>query len=91
MSRVWGETREIVMKNQFITGDHVENKPVATVDGIVYKVEGDTVWFCDDFGISYRMNAGSLRPRYEDFTWQEAREIMRVNGPKFRRWGEVEQ
>ena len=73
------------MRNPFVIGDHVENKPVGTVDGIVYKVEGDTVWFCDDFGTSYQMNAGSLQPRYEDFTRQDVREIMRVNEPKFRR------
>ncbi len=71
--------------NPFVIGDHVENKPVATVDGIVYQVNGDTVEFCDEFGTSYKMNSGSLCPRYKDFTWSEKHAILRINAPKFGR------
>ena len=45
------------MTNQFVIGDSVENKPVATVDGIVYKVEGDTVWLCLDEHLARRFAA----------------------------------
>lgn len=69
----------------FKVGDHVENKPVATVDGIVYRVSGELISFCDEHGINYKMNADGLRPRFEDFTWSEKHDVLRINAPKFGR------
>lgn len=70
---------------KFTVGDHVENKPVATVDGIVYRVEDNFIRFCDGFGINYKMRAEGLRTRYKPFAWQETLEIMKVNAHKFQR------
>jgi hypothetical protein len=58
----------------FKIGDAVENIP-ATVDGIVYRVEGDKVRFCDE-RTRYLMDAAGLRHRYEPFSWDEKRRIM---------------
>ena len=71
--------------HNFAVGDHVENGPPATVDGIVYKVEGDSVSFCDEYGINYRINAEGIRPRYKPFNWAEKNEILRTNAPKFKK------
>jgi len=73
--------------NPFLVGDHVENKPIAIVDGIVHRVDGDIVVFCDECGTSYRMNHGSLRSRYREFTPQEEAVIMKVNAYKFKHSG----
>lgn len=69
--------------SEFVVGDHVENRPIATVDGIVYRVEGDTVRFCDEYGIKYTMRGDGLRSRYRDFSREETREILRINAAAF--------
>jgi hypothetical protein len=57
----------------FQVGDHVENVP-ATVDGIVYRVDGETVRFCDEY-VTYRVDGRGLRYRYEPFRAYQIRAI----------------
>jgi len=60
----------------FQVGDHVENVP-ATVDGIVYQVDGETIRFADEY-VTYRMRASDLRQRYEPFKAYQVRAIKDV-------------
>lgn len=58
----------------------VENFPVGTVSGLVYKIDPDgTLYFLDENQVAYKMHCSNLRPcnYYEDFDKEEIIEDMK--------------